>query len=290
MAGAVAQFRPGDDVDAVLACTRKDRLTARSGSAYLALELSDRTGRIAGRAFRDADRLAGRFDRGDLVRVRGRVERFREELQLDVHDIARAAGEQADPAAFLPVAYRDLDELDGFLEHLAGEVHDPGYRALLDGLLADPALRADWRRAPCTRAGHHAYLGGLLEHTVAVGTLALEACQLHPRLNSDLLLCAALVHDLGRTREFIYGAEIGLSEEGRLLGHVELGLQLLDQRAARVPALDAARRLQLAHCVLTHHGPEAAPGRRFGSAEALALHRLNALDAAVKGALEHGLP
>jgi 3'-5' exoribonuclease len=290
VAGAVAQFRPGDDVDAVLACTRKDRLTARSGSAYLALELSDRTGRIAGRAFRDADRLAGRFDRGDLVRVRGRVERFREELQLEVHDIARAAGAQADPAAFLPVAYRDLDELDGFLEHLAGEVHDPGYRALLDALLADPALRADWRRAPCTRAGHHAYLGGLLEHTVAVGTLALEACQLHPRLNSDLLLCAALVHDLGRTREFTYGAEIGLSEEGRLLGHVELGLQLLDERAARVPALDAPRRLQLAHCVLTHHGPEGAPGRRFGSAEALALHRLNALDAAVKGALEHGLP
>jgi len=102
VAGAVAQFRPGDDVDAVLACTRKDRLTARSGSAYLALELSDRTGRIAGRAFRDADRLAGRFDRGDLVRVRGRVERFREELQLEVHDIARAAGEQAAPGGNPP--------------------------------------------------------------------------------------------------------------------------------------------------------------------------------------------
>ena len=238
---------------------------------------------MPGRAFRDADLLAGRFERGDLVRVVGRVERFRDELQIEVRGIARA--EAADPAAFLPVAYRDVDELDGFLEHLAREVHDPAYRGLLEALLADDALRAEWRRAPCTRAGHHAYLGGLLEHTVAVGTFALEACQLHPRLNPDLLLTAALTHDLGKTREFTYGAEIGLSEAGRLVGHVQLGLQLLGERP-----LPEDRRLALAHCVLTHHGPEAAPGRRFGSAEALALYRLNALDASVKGALEHGLP
>ena len=286
---AIATLRAGDEVAGVYACTRKDRLVSRAGAPYLAVELRDRTGTIAGRAFRDADVLAARFERGDLVRVAGRVERFREELQIDVRALARASEDEADPAAFLPVAYRDLDELDGFLEHLAREVHDPGYRALLDALLGDAALRAQWRRAPCSRGGHHAYLGGLLEHTVAVGTLALEACQLHPRLNSDLLLCAALVHDLGKTREFTYGAEIALSDEGRLLGHVELGLRMLDERAAHVPALDDARRLALAHCVLTHHGPDAAPARRFGSPEALALHRLNALDAAVKGALEHGL-
>jgi 3'-5' exoribonuclease len=281
----LAALRAGDDVDGVYACTRKDRLLARSGAPYLALELRDRTGALAARAFRDADVLAGRFERGDLVHVRGRVERFREALQVDVRGIERA--EAADPGRFLPVAYRDLDELDGFLEHLAREVHDAEYRALLEALLADAGLRAAWRRAPCTRAGHHAYLGGLLEHTVAVATLAQEACQLHPRLDSDLLLCAAIVHDLGKTREFTYGAEIGLSEEGRLLGHVVLGQRILDERAG---AMGEARRLALAHCVLTHHGADAAPGRRFGSAEALALYRLNALDASVKGALEHGLP
>jgi 3'-5' exoribonuclease len=284
VAASIATLRPGDDVDAVLACARKDRLLARSGLPYLALELRDRTGAIQARAFRDADVLAGRFDRGDLVRVRGRVERFRDELQVEVREIARA--DAADPAAFLPVAYRDLDELDGFLEHLAREVHDPAYAALLERLLGDGELRAAWRRAPCTRAGHHAYLGGLLEHTVAVGTLALEAAQLHPRLNSDLLLCAALAHDLGKTREFTYGAAIELSNEGRLLGHVALGQRLLEER---MDGMDADRRLALLHCVLCHHGPDAAPGRRFGSPEALALYRLNALDASVKGALEHGL-
>ena len=280
----LSALRPGDVVAGVYACTRKDRLTARTGSPYLALELRDRTSALPARVFRDADLLGGRFERGDLVRVHGRVERFRDELQVEVRSIERAA--DGDPAAFLPVAYRDVEELDGFLEHLAREVHDPPYRRLLEELLADDALRADWRRAPCTRAGHHAYLGGLLEHTVAVGTLALEACQLHPRLNSDLLLAAALVHDLGRTREFSYGAEIGLTDEGRLLGHLVLGQQLL---APRLAAIDERRRIALLHCVLCHHGPEAAPGRRFGSPEALALHRLNAVDAGIKGALEHGL-
>jgi 3'-5' exoribonuclease len=279
----IAGLRAGDMVDAVFACSRKDRLTARSGTPYLALELRDRTGAIQARAFKDADVLSGRFDRGDLVRVAGRVERFRDELQLEVRNIIRA--EQADPAAFLPVAYRNVDELEGFLEHLAREVHDAAYATLLQQLLNDDALRAEWRRAPCTRGGHHAYLGGLLEHTVAVGTLALECATLHPRLNPDLLLTAALVHDLGKTREFTYGAEIGLTEEGRLLGHIVLGQQILDRYA-----LPDDRRLALAHCVLTHHGAQTAPGGRFGSAEALALYRLNALDASVKGALEHGLP
>jgi 3'-5' exoribonuclease len=280
----LSALRAGDEIAGVYACSRKDRLIARTGTPYLALELRDRTGALPARVFRDADLLGGRFDRGDLIRVRGRVERFRDELQVELQAIERA--KDADPAAFLPVAYRNLDELDGFLEHLAREVHEPGYARLLGGLLGDAQLRAEWRRAPCTRSGHHAYLGGLLEHTVAVGTLALETCQLHPRLNSDLLLTAALVHDLGKTREFTYGADIGLSDEGRLLGHVVLGQQLLEPRMG---VLAPDRRVALLHCVLCHHGPDAAPGRRFGSPEALALYRLNALDAAVKGALEHGL-
>jgi 3'-5' exoribonuclease len=277
---AVATMRAGDEVSGVFACTRKDRLIARTGTAYLALELRDRTGAIPARVFRDADLHAGRFEQGDLVRVVGRVERFRDALQVDVRVIARA--DDADPAAFLPVAYRDLDELDGFLEHLAGELRDGAFKALVDDLLGDAALRAALRRTPCTRNGHHAYLGGLLEHTVAVATLALETCTLHARLEQDLLLTAAIVHDLGKTREFALGAEIGLTDEGRLLGHVELGLRMLDERGQ---VLDEPRRLALAHCVLTHHGD-----RRPATPEALALYRVNALDAAVKGALEHGVP
>jgi 3'-5' exoribonuclease len=241
------------------------------------------------------------------VRVRGHVERFREELQIDVRTIARAEGEEADPARFLPVAYRDLDELEGFLEHLAREVYDPGLKGLLERLLADRGLRAEIRRAPCSAptagagqapsgaggsgrgaSNHHAYLGGLLEHTVAVATMAQELCTLHPRLDRDLLLSAAIVHDLGKTREFAYGAEITRSPEGKMLGHIELGLRLIAGHLP--PALSDERRLALEHCVILHHGAESAAGQRFVSPEALALYRLNTLDAQVKGAFERGGP
>jgi 3'-5' exoribonuclease len=294
----ISSLRAGDEVHGVYACVRKDRLKTRTGSPYLALELRDRTGSVQARAFRDADMLAGR---GDLVTVTGRMERFRDDLVVEVTDIRRAdgaggEGEQVAVESFLPVAYRDMEELDGFLEHLASEVFDPGYKALLDSLLADADVRTAFRRTPCTRNGHHAYLGGLLEHTVAVATLARELCDLHRRLNSDLLITAAIVHDLGHTREFTYGAEIGLTDEGRLLGHLTLGQQLLSERFAQLGAgagagagLDEPRRLALLHCVLSHHGPAGVPGGRFGSPEALALYRANALDAGVKGALEHGL-
>jgi 3'-5' exoribonuclease len=282
----IAELRVGGEVAGVFACTRKDRLTAKSGAPYLAVELRDRTGAIPARAFRDADYLAGQFERGDLVSVAGRVERFRDELQVELRGIRRA---NADPAEFLPVAYRDLDELDGFLEHLAREVHDAHLRALLDAFVEDSAFRTELRRAPCTRSGHHAYLGGLLEHTVAVTTLAQEACALHPRLNSDLLLCASVLHDVGKTREFELGAEIALSDAGALVGHLALGQQLVVERARRLGGFPEAKLNALSHCILAHHGAEALPGRRFRSVEALALYRLNAVDTGVKGALEHGL-
>ena len=287
---ALAVLRAGDEVDGVFACTRKDRLTARSGTVYLAIELRDQSQALAARAFRDADFLAGQFERGDLVRVLGRVERFRDELQVELREIRRADPGEADPADFLPLAYRDLDELDGFLEHLAREVHDTDLRRLLGSFLDDQSFRSELRRAPCTRAGHHAYLGGLLEHTVAVATLALETCTLHPRLDSDLLICAALLHDIGKLREFDLGAEIELSEEGRLVGHVALGQAMIAERIATIEGFPRARSLALAHCVLTHHGADGLPSRRFGSPEALALQRLNSLETGVKGALEHGLP
>ncbi len=285
---SVSELRPGQRFRADYACLRKDRLTARNGSSYLSLELRDRSGSIAARAFRDVDRLSSRFERGDPIRVSGRVERFRGELVAEVDDIRSLEADSIDPASYLPSAYRDHDELTGFLEHLTREVHDPPLRGVVERVLLAEPVAGEFRRAPCTRAGHHAYLGGLLEHTVAVGTLVGDVCQLHPRLDSDLLMAAALLHDVGKVREFTYGAEFGITEEGRLLGHLTIGAEIIGRAAE---GLAAERRAALLHCVLSHHGTDGrgAPGRGFGTPEALALYRLNALDAGVKGALEQGL-
>ncbi len=292
---SIAQLRPGRRFAGRYACVRKDRLTSRNGGAYLSLELRDRSGSLAARVFREADRIGLRFDRGDAVLARGKLERYRGELSAELDDVRRLEPGSFDPAEFLPAAYRSVEELEGFLEHLTREIHDPGLRRVAERLVVAGSLAGEFRRAPCTRSGHHAYLGGLLEHTVSVGTLVGDVCQLHPRLDSDLLMAAALVHDVGKTREFTYGAEFGVSDEGRLLGHLAIGAQLVAQAAGE---LATERRLALIHCVLSHHGPDAGPlrggqgagrGHGFGSPEALALCRLNALDASVKGALEHGL-
>ena len=289
-APAIAELRDGQRFRGDYACVRKDRMTTRNGSPYLSLELRDRTGSIAARAFRDVDRLAARFDRGDAIRVSGRVERFRGDLVAEIDDVRALEGGDLDPAAFLPSAYRDAQELAGFLEHLTREVHDPGLRTVAERVLFSDPVAAEFRRAPCTRAGHHAYLGGLIEHTVAVGTLVGELCQLHPRLDSDLLMAATLLHDVGKVREFTYGAEFGISEEGRLLGHLAIGAEIVGSAAS---GLSTERRAALLHCLLSHHGADGgrpgSGGRGFGSPEALALYRLNALEAGVKGALEQGL-
>jgi 3'-5' exoribonuclease len=287
---SIAELRPGQRFQGAYACVRKDRLSARNGSIYLSLELRDRSGSIPARAFREVDRLAGRFERGDAIRVSGKVERFRGELVAEIAEIQPIEDGRLDPADFLPAAYRDAQELEGFLEHLTREVHDAALRSVVERVLFTEPVAGEFRRAPCTRAGHHSYVGGLIEHTVAVGTLVGEVCQLHPRLDSDLLMAAALVHDVGKTREFSYGAEFGITEEGRLIGHLALGAEIVGSAAGGLPP---ERRAAMLHCVLTHHGADGGRsgqgGRGFGRPEALALYRLNALDAGVKGALEHGL-
>ena len=271
---------------------RKDRLTARNGSPYLSLELRDRSGAIPARVFREVDRVSARFDAGDAVRVRGRAERFRGDLTAELDDVRRLDAGEFEASEFLPAAYRSVEELEGFLEHLTREVHDPGLRAVVAAILFCEPVASEFRRAPCTGAGHHAYLGGLIEHTVSVATLAGELCPLHPRLDSDLLIAAALLHDVGKVREFTYGAEFGLTAEGRLLGHLAIGAEIVGAASGGLPE---ERRVALLHCVLSHHGAD--PARAGGSAsggrdrgspspEAIALQRINALDATVKGALE----
>jgi 3'-5' exoribonuclease len=266
---AIAELAEEHVVEGVYAVARKRRLRTRGGSPYLALELVDASGRIEGRIWHDVELLDGRFGEGDAVRVLGRVERFRDRLQLDVR--ALEAAPEADPAMLSPRLRRDADELDGFLDFLAGELAHPGLRTLVGRLLADEDLRESMRTLPAAPDRHHSYAGGLLEHTVGVATICRETAQLHPRLRADLLVAAALLHDLGRTRELLPGPAFAPTAEGRLLGHVHLGLRLVEERAT---ALDTDVRSELLHAVAAHHDPRAAR-----TAEAAVLYHANQLDA-----------
>lgn len=266
---AIAELQADRTVEGVYAVARKRRLQTRSGAPYLALELVDASGRVAARVWNDVDLLDRRFAEGDAVRVLGRVEEYRGRLQLDVRTLEAAAG--VDSATLVPAMRRDADELEGFLDFLAGEIAHAGLRATVEGLLGDPELRSGLRELPAAPDGHHDYAGGLLEHTVGVAALCRETAQLHPRLRPDILAAAALLHDLGRVRELQRGPGFRPTEEGRLLGHVHLGLRLIEERS---PALDAEVRSQLLHAVAVHHD-----GRAARTAEASVLYHANQLDA-----------
>jgi len=251
-------------VEGVFAVKAKRKLRTKGGAPYLALELVDPTGRIDARVWNDVDLLDGRFGEGDAIRVLGRVERFRDRLQLEVRSLEAA---EVDPATLTPAARRDVDELRGFLEFLLAELTHPGLAATARAVLSDRDLGA----YPATPDDHHSYAGGLLEHTVGVATLCRETAQLHPRLRGELVLAAALVHDVGRTLELAPGPAFAPTEEGRLLGHVHLGLRLVEQRAE---GLAPAQLAELLHCVAAHHDARAAR-----TAEASVLYHANQLDA-----------
>lgn len=267
---SIAELTEDRTVEGVYAVGRKERRRTKNGAPYLALELVDASGRIEARVWDDVELLDGRFAEGDAVRVLGRVERFGGKLQVQVRAVEAAP--DADPTALTPAMRRDPDELDGFLDFLVGEIAHPGLAGVVSGILADDAVRTAFRSLPAAGAdGHHGYAGGLLEHTVGVATLCRETAQLHPRLRNDLLLAAALLHDVGRTVELGRGPSFRQTEEGRLLGHVQLGLRLIDARSTTLPT-DASA--ELLHAVAAHHDRQSAR-----TAEALVLYHANQLDA-----------
>src|SRR6187402_1457575 len=265
----IAELSEDRTVDGVFAVARKRRLTTRKGKAYLALELVDPSGRIEGRVWEDVELLDRRFAEGDAVRVLGRVERFDGRLQVQVRALEAT---EDDPAALAPRLRRDADELEGFLEFLAAEVAHAGLSATVVETLSSPEVRDGLRALPAAGAdGHHGYAGGLLEHTVGVTTLARETAQHHPRLRADLLVSAALLHDVGRVRELERGPSFRPTREGALLGHVHLGVRLVDEHA---DALEHEVRAELLHAIAAHHDRGAAR-----TAEAAVLYHANQLDA-----------
>lgn len=266
---AIAELDEDRVVEGTFAVARKQRLRTRGGAPYLALELVDPSGRIEARVWNDVELLDTRFAEGDAVKILGRVERFRDRLQLEIRSLEAAP--ETDPAGLSPALRRDPDELEGFLEFLAGELHHPGLAGTVRAVLDNAEIRSAFRSLPATPEGHHGYAGGLLEHTVGVATICRETSQLHPRLRTDLLLAAALLHDVGRTAELGRGPTFRPTPEGRLLGHVHLGLRLIEDRAT---GLDAETRAELLHAVAVHHEARAAR-----TAEAAVLYHANQLDA-----------
>ncbi|HTV82447.1 MAG TPA: HD domain-containing protein [Acidobacteriaceae bacterium] len=256
----------------------KQARTRKDGARYIAMTLCDRTGTVEARVW-DADDV-GDFEPGDVVKVRGQVCRYNEKLQINVDKIRRAAANEYELGDFVPQSARDLDEMWRELEGWVASFTDPHLKALLEAFLADEEIATALRQAPAAKGLHHAWIGGLLEHVLSLMGMSELAAKHYPGVNRDLLLTGVVLHDIGKLRELRWGTSFDYTLEGQLLGHITIGLGMIERKTDEIPEFPAAKRVLVEHLVLSHHGKY-----EFGSPklpmtpEAILLHYLDDLDA-----------
>lgn len=282
----VCDLRPGTTVQGTYLLSAKEARNTKAGKPFYKLKLSDRTGTVDCAVW-DIGTMDSGLKAGDLVEVLGRVTEYQGKAQLEASSVLPARAGEADARDFLPATYRDVDELKGFLKFHIDSVQDRDYSALLGAFFEDPEFYEAFVTAPAAKVYHHAYLGGLMEHTVAVVDLCDFVGQQYGRIDRDLLVTAALLHDAGKTKELAYETAIDFTDAGRFLGHVIQGVTLVSDKAKGLPGFPESKLQQLLHCVVSHHGElEWGSPKRPKTIEALILHHVDNLDAKVKGFLE----
>jgi 3'-5' exoribonuclease len=271
-----------------LVCEKEIRST-REGKPYLRLELGDRSGTIEARMWDQFETASKGINRDDFVKVQARVEIYRNKPQLSLQQLRLAKPEEIDLADFLPATKADVSKLYAQLLEIAASLANPYLRKLVTGILSDPAIAAKYKRAPAAKVMHHAYLGGLLEHVISLCGLAKLAAAHYPELDLDLLLTAAMLHDVGKLDELCYERAIGYTVEGHLLGHIVMELETISKAMDAIEGFPANLKTVVQHILISHHGQY-----EFGSPklpmirEALVFHYLDDLDsklAAVRAAL-----
>lgn len=283
---AVADLAAGTTIETVFLLSSKETRTTKAGKPYLRLRLSDRTGTVDCMVW-ETDAMDSAAKTGDLVLVTGRASEYQGRPQLEATRVVKAPPGMADPRDFLPSTYRDVEELKGFLRFHIDSVRDPDYAAMLGLIFGDAEFFEVFATAPAAKLYHHAYLGGLIEHTVAVAEMCDFVGQKYGRIDRDLLLTAALLHDVGKTRELSFDTTIDFTDAGRFLGHVIQGVTFINEKAAKLLSFPEPKLQQLLHCVVSHHGElEWGSPKRPKTIEALILHHVDNLDAKVKGFLE----
>lgn len=276
----IADIAPNQDVVGTFAVEEKQLRTTKNGKPFLTLKLRDKTGSVTARLWENAAEAAETFAGHKVFRIKGRSELFRDEMQIHIQAAEPVSEEAVDPADFLPVCPKDPATLWKDFQGLLDKVRKRPHRELLHVFLSDAALMNAFRKAPAAKNVHHAYLGGLLEHTVGVMQLSALIAAQYPSLDQDVLLMGAFLHDIGKVHEFTYDLVIEYSDVGRLVGHMVLGVEILNAKVATCKDFPKETAVLLKHLILSHHGePEFGAVRSPMIREAFALHLADDLDA-----------
>ncbi len=280
----IIDVRPGERVTGFFLVRHKqlEPFRDRSKGEFLTLMLGDRTGQLLARVWEGAAELAETFEEGDLVKIAGDVEDYLGRTQIIVNKLRRANEGEYDLADFLPATEKNIDELWAAVQAAMASLRDPHLSALVRRFYDDADFRARLSQAPAARRVHHAYLGGLLEHLTEVLALCEAVLRLYPTLNADLLRTGALLHDVGKLREYAWERDIDYTDEGRLIGHIVIGAEMVSRAMEQLPDFPEELRLRVQHMLVSHYGRyEWGSPVRPQTLEAIALHHIEELNAQV---------
>ena len=278
----IASLKEGDWVEEIYLVTSKQVSTAKNGVTYLSLKLSDKTGEIDGRLWDNADEVAGRFEREDFVRIKGMAANYQGSMQIKMKTLEKVDDSRVDIANFLLASQRNIDEMVTELQAAAAGIANPYLKQLMNSFLNDQAFMDLLRRTPAAKTLHHNYIGGLLEHVLELISLSRDVAKHFPSIDRDLLTVGAFLHDIGKVHELAVRKSIEYTTEGRLIGHISLGYEMIVEKISTIPGFPAELTMLLKHIMLSHHGEyEFGSPKRPKIQEAIVINYLDDLSAKI---------
>lgn len=268
----------------------RDKITAmaKNGKPYLTLKLMDKTGEVEGRVWDCVDELSSRFEKNDVVEVQAKASVYLGKMQLVVQDLRKVAEENIDLGDFLPTSEHPAEELVARLHAVVASLQNSHLRDLMGLFLQDADFMHGYRTAPAAKSMHHVYLGGLLEHSLSIAELIDKVAGHYVELDRDLLVVGALMHDVGKVAELSYQRSFDYTDEGKLLGHIIIGVEMLDERIAQLENFPHQLAVHLKHLLLSHHGQyEYGSPKRPKTLEAVVLNFIDDLDSKMNGIRSH---
>ena len=280
----IKDITAGDLVDDIFVLSEKTMAQKRDGNNFLNITVSDKTGNIKGVIWDRVDDISAGIASGDFVQVQGTVSEYKGILQLVVKKMASIPADSVNPSDFLPATRRDIDKMFLRLLKITASMEAEHLKKLFEAFFNDTDFVRKFKNAPAAKKMHHAYIGGLLEHTLSMALLADRVVEHYSGVDRDLLLAGAILHDIGKIREFNYKYSIDYSDEGRLLSHIVIGIMMLDEKLEEVEDFPQDQAVLLRHMIVSHHGT-----REFGSPEppktieAVLLNYIDEIDSKVNG-------
>ncbi len=268
----------------------KDKITAmaKNGKPYLTVRLMDKSGEIEGRVWDNADEVSATFGKDDFISIRAKASVYLGKMQLIIAQLKVVPDAEVCLADFLPESPRPVGEMCVQLDHLLESIKNPWLRRLLALFRGDEPFMALYRSAPAAKGMHHVYLGGLLEHSLSVATLVDRILPQYGHLNRDLLVAGALLHDVGKVREMAYARAFDYTDEGKLLGHITIGVEMIHEKMIRIDGFPRELGMLLKHMILSHHGQyEYGSPKRPKTVEATVLNYLDDMDSKINGIQTH---